>query len=151
MKWVVWLLFSRKNPVYVIEFKNRHVVLVVVFPLYPDPCLQGRKGKRRESEETRAGRHSSDMPRHSEGNHPKYFPPRSTLCVCVWVYDSCFWGQSDKLTDKLSAVEQSLKHTGCVCVWESASENVKVRIIESGLVGETERWGGGKGCTMHVF
>ncbi len=67
------------------------------------------------------------MPRHSEGNHPKYFPLRSTLCVCVWVHDSCFWGQSDKLTDKLSAPEQSPKHTRCVCVgkceWESHSEN----------------------------
>lgn len=97
----------------------------------PQPCRARRKGKRRKREETRAGRHSSNMPRHSEGNHPKYFPLRSTLCVCVWANDSCFWGQSDTLTDKLSTPEQSTDHRVCVCVWESVSEKVNVTIIES--------------------
>lgn len=109
----------------------------------PTPaCRARRKGKRRERERRRE---QGDIPQTCQ-DIPRETIPNISHCDphCVCVYECMTPVSGANLTNWLtSCLHQSrARSTWDVCVWES--EKVKVRIIESVLVGETERWGGGE-------
>ncbi|KAL1266932.1 hypothetical protein QQF64_002607 [Cirrhinus molitorella] len=88
------------------------------FPASPRPLTVGQEGKGKRGRERERRREQGDIPQTCQDIPRETIPNISHCdprCVCAYVYDSCFWGQSDKLTDSLSAPEQSPKHTRCVC------------------------------------